>query len=586
MPTPTSDLSLERWSLRLAWLALAGLLLLGIPLFLCMPVWPDVTHYDLCARNILRGGVHYRDLADFNLPGMVWVHAGIRSLLGWRIETLRAIDLLVVAANVWLLVRWVGLLGARADVRVWTAVLLFLFYFSTTEWAHCQRDTWMLLPCLVALELRRRQVGRVAAGGSLGSIALGAVAEGLCWGVAVWLKPFVVFPAFFSWLASVVWVCRSSGRGRVGSLVADAASLLLGGLLAGGLGLAALEWSGSLPYFWQTLFHGNQGYYAKLKAIGVLERLGYMITLLPPWGGVYLLALPAAVAALVTGFSARSPLVATSGLDSAPRGASAVEASERSPAHVLLAAFFLGWFFQVTFVQMPHQYVLVPALTLSLAVAVGLSWPPRLETIRFVILAAVLVLAVLVHPLLRQDRLALWGRCWVEGGSPDLRNRLSLTGMRWTPDWVSLEQVADYLRGQELQDGELVCFNGTATSLYIDLDLRCPTRAPHFDHVMLTPYEYEPLRQELNAAPRRFVVSDISCLYWEPSPGEEEQPPDELALPPAVPKKWAQRFPWCEPVVFRAGRYRVHRVTGPVKELRSSIESFLTSPPDEKEDGP
>ena len=42
--------------------------------------------------------------------------------------------------------------------------------------------------------------------------------------------------------------------------------LLLGGLLAGGLGLAALEWSGSFPYFWQTLFHGNQGYYAKLQA--------------------------------------------------------------------------------------------------------------------------------------------------------------------------------------------------------------------------------------------------------------------------------------------------------------------------------
>src|SRR5262249_28448085 len=119
MPTPTSPFLPERWSLRLAWLTLAGLLLLGIPLFLCMPVWPDVIHYDLCARNILRGGVHYRDVGDFNLPGMVWVHAGIRSLFGWRIETLRALDLLVVAANVWLLVRWLKLLGVRADLRAW-----------------------------------------------------------------------------------------------------------------------------------------------------------------------------------------------------------------------------------------------------------------------------------------------------------------------------------------------------------------------------------------------------------------------------------------------------------------------------------
>jgi hypothetical protein len=349
----------------------------------------------------------------------------------------------------------------------------------------------------------------------------------------------------------------------------DTASLLLGGLLAGGLGLAALSWSGSFPYFWQTLFHSNQGYYTKLQSIGVLERLGYMMTLLPPWGGVYLLALPAAVAALVTGFHKRA--------------VAAEEGPERSPAHLLLGAFFLGWFFQVTFVQMPHQYVLVPALTLGLAVVVGLTWPPRLEPLRFLTLATVLVLGVIWHPLMRPDRLALWGRCWAEGGSPDLRNRLSLTGMRWTPDYVDLEQVAEYLRGQGLQDGELVCFNGTSTALYLELDLRSPTRAPHFDHAMLTPYEYEPLRHELNAAPLRFVVSDISCLYWEQSPGEEEQPPDELALPPSVPKRWAQRFPWCEPVVFRAGRYRVHRVTGPIKELRSSIESFLTSDADDKE---
>ena len=41
-----------------------------------MPLFSDVIHYDLSARNLLRGGVHYRDVLDINLPGMVWVLHG------------------------------------------------------------------------------------------------------------------------------------------------------------------------------------------------------------------------------------------------------------------------------------------------------------------------------------------------------------------------------------------------------------------------------------------------------------------------------------------------------------------------------
>lgn len=38
--------------------------------------------YDVAARNILRGGVHYRDVFDTNLPGIVWLMAAIRSAKG------------------------------------------------------------------------------------------------------------------------------------------------------------------------------------------------------------------------------------------------------------------------------------------------------------------------------------------------------------------------------------------------------------------------------------------------------------------------------------------------------------------------
>src|SRR5260370_19308442 len=79
----------DRWCLRLAWAGLVLVLLAGVPLFVCMPLYADVTTFDLGARNLLRGGVHYRDAYDNGLPGMVWLHAAVRALLGWRSEAIR-----------------------------------------------------------------------------------------------------------------------------------------------------------------------------------------------------------------------------------------------------------------------------------------------------------------------------------------------------------------------------------------------------------------------------------------------------------------------------------------------------------------
>ena len=82
----------------LAGVALTAFLVAGLPLFVCMPLWADVTLYDLCARNLLRGGVLYRDILDTNLPGMVWLHALIRALFGWRSEVIRLVDCGIMAA--------------------------------------------------------------------------------------------------------------------------------------------------------------------------------------------------------------------------------------------------------------------------------------------------------------------------------------------------------------------------------------------------------------------------------------------------------------------------------------------------------
>src|SRR5438874_12449808 len=75
-----------------SWVALLLVTFVGLPLFLCMPLAFDTVHYDLCARTLIRGGALYRDVADNNLPGVIWIHAGIRTLLGWRSEALRFAD--------------------------------------------------------------------------------------------------------------------------------------------------------------------------------------------------------------------------------------------------------------------------------------------------------------------------------------------------------------------------------------------------------------------------------------------------------------------------------------------------------------
>src|SRR5262249_41472170 len=136
--------------------------------------------------------------------------------LGWSTEALRFMDIALFAVSVWLLTRFVGKISSVSEDRdqtlayaspsalpIWFAVLCFLFYFSTTEWCHCQRDLWMLPFALAALLLRRRQMESLRdLTQSSGRLFLRTVAEGLCWGVAFWIKPFVAVPALACWLLS------------------------------------------------------------------------------------------------------------------------------------------------------------------------------------------------------------------------------------------------------------------------------------------------------------------------------------------------------------------------------------------------
>jgi hypothetical protein len=546
------------------WLALVVLLAASVPLFVCLPLWSDVTHYDVCAWNVLHGGVHYRDVGDINLPGMVWVHLALRSLVGWRSEPLRFMDLLVVAAIIGLLVGWLRRLGKGAAVRVWAAVFLFAFYLSTTEWTHCQRDTWMLLPSLGALSLRRRQVERLLGGaGPRWRLGLWAAAEGGLWALGFWVKPFVAVPGLLVWLTSAVAVWRARAPQRLSRLAGDAAGMLAGGGLVGVAGVAWLVGSGAWPFMWHVFGTTNVEYSQAMARASAVRRTVQVCFKFWPWGLVHFPALLLTAVVLFQLFLARV-------------GSLPAETYRRVARGALFVTFYLGWFLQSTYIQLFHDYVMAPAVLLAVTVVAGFGWMLAPFLMRAAVVGVFGLFVFLGQPLLQWERLSLWGRCCLEGSTPEVRDQLTLELMKgrispvFMANWEQLQPVREFLRQQHLGNGELTVFNVSAISLYLDLGIRPSTPTLHFDFVF--PGDVLPLRERLNASPQRFVVADLAAVMnvsdKDLEPGTEAAP----ALPSRFPQEFRAYFPWSEPPVFRHGRYVVFRVTGPVAALPTGVE--------------
>ncbi|HUR54501.1 MAG TPA: hypothetical protein VMZ71_10240, partial [Gemmataceae bacterium] len=198
-------------SARLGWAVAVAALIVGVPLFLRMPLWCDVTLYDMAGRAILSGGVHYRDVFDTNLPGYPLVLTGVRWLFGYSIEAVRWVDLGIVAAVTFLLMRWTREGGGSLAGVVWVAAGVATFYPFLSEFCHAQRDVWMMLPAVGAawLRLRRVEIARSEPRSNQWLFATAAL-EGAIWGLAVWIKPHVVFVAAACWAASAMRVASTT----------------------------------------------------------------------------------------------------------------------------------------------------------------------------------------------------------------------------------------------------------------------------------------------------------------------------------------------------------------------------------------
>jgi hypothetical protein len=520
-PTPAEQP--RRAARHLGWLCaalLAVFLVVHVPAFLCLALDADVSEWDLCARTVLRGGVFYKDAFENNFPGMLWLHLAIRPVVGWSSEAMRAVDLAVLAAIVALLVGWLPA-AASAAARLGTAGVLAAFYLSTSEWCHCQRDTWMLLPALLALDLRRRRVDHLILRGRLSPAdTLGSLLEGLLWGAAFWIKPFIAVPALACWLAGARLVARAvAGRGRW--LVLDGVLCTAGGLIAGAAGCAWLLATSAWADFWEVMSWNRQ--YVVHDISGGQRWLilaGFAVRLFP-WLLVHFAALPLACRDLWR----------------------PGRTGEEAVGGRLLAALYVGWLIQAVALQHLYDYVHVPALLLAMAVLCRhLAAMPRGPT--RTALAAVLLLGVAVRlPGLTVQRLELWHRCLREGSSALLRDRLSLLPRT---NWAELDGVRDFLRQQGVKDGELTCYSMRTLPVCVDLGVQPATRFFLQENILtILRKQRGRVLADVAASGQRYFVCDLNTAAWKPghAPGEALFPQDR--------------------VLCRSGRYAVFFLGGP-----------------------
>ncbi|MCA9270037.1 MAG: hypothetical protein KDA41_16260 [Planctomycetales bacterium] len=531
-----------RWA---AWLALALVLALWAPLFLCQPLWQDVTQYDVTAQELLRGSVLYRDVTDTNFPGVVLIHAAVRYVAGFRSEALRAFDLVVVGAIACLLVRLATIGKPKlSPLRVFGVAVVLAYYFSCAPICHCQRDPWMLLPASIAVSLTAVRIGAPLRGGR--GLAL-AIAEGLLWGAAVWIKPHVVVPAVSCWVAATAYAWRMPKQG-IATTALQTCVMVAGGAIIGAAGLGWLYAADGWNDFWDIMLHWSGEY----RAIATWSRrLGTTLTWFifhAPWSLLHFVAVPVACAKIARVL----------------RAPTETDRPASDPAALLLCALYLGWLVQALLLQLTHEYVV--AATLLLAVPVLLTWdkiavPAPAMRIGFAVFVA---WALAVHPLLKPQTLRLWPTCATHGSSPAVKD-LFATGQarhaNGTAHWQDLQRVADFLRQRHVGDFEVTCWDDSSQQIFTLLRASPGTRYMHMGHWMnFFPSRRQQLIDEVRASPTRYVVSDCQAAGYSAEIARVDANRDTPALPDEIDPRQRGAFPWNQPVIFRAGRYLVHEI--------------------------
>ena len=550
------------------WAIPALLLMLQLPVFLQMPLTPDAVLYDLQAKCLMQGGVLYRDIVEPNLPGVVWIHALVRSGLGESVQMLRVFDLVIVLVITGVLCRVVTNIAKSRWLRVASmsalASLLLMFYLGTSEWCHCQRDTWMLLPCLLAIATRKLCFAQFEHAG-LGSVdsqlapmsaahttqttgqrdLLLGFLEGCFWAIAFWIKPFVALPAVMVILAS-----RSTFVSPQAWLK-HSVCVIVAGAMIGLLGILWMVNAGCWTYFVDMMTSWNGDYFQAGRSRWNLERIHAHASRFWPW---VLLHLPAIVISVK---------------------------NRRS----LLCACYLGWLLQAVLLQQLFDYVYVPCVILAIAICVRSvteqlnrsevvkdSQRRKEELARFRFnpvscgVGVILIMSVVSSVISIQNRVAYFRPCLsacIDGSlSTDVQDSISQSPF---PCWGELEPMVDQLRKLNISDRELLAYNGNLIHLYPQLRFQAPTRFVYVDVLARCfPRRRAEMLQEIERSGIRYVVANLREDGWE-----DPVPMDKLLPVPLEASKATIFFPYNQKPVFRSGSYVLFEVEDSVGSLTS-----------------
>lgn len=584
LPTPC----LPWRSAPLGWAVAGVLLIAGVPPFLRMPPWCDLTLYDLAVANLLRGGVPYRDLFDTNLPGFPLLLAGVRLALGWSTEAVRAVDFAIVGVLVWLLAKLARRGGATPAGIAWLVAGAAGFYPFVSEFNHCQRDVW-LVPAVLGVALRR--IARAERGGTFRE----AVVDGLILGFFAWVKPHLLIPAAAGWVATAWPMARVSPR-PLRALGLDFLGNWLGGVLVAATFASWLYFTGAWPYLREVFTFWNPGYLAVIRSEFPL-RWNDQLHIFPPWSELQVLALPVAVLTLLDAGGHVGRVL--------PKWLYAPAASlDERLARTSLASIYLAWTAQGLVLQRGFQYVHIPEVFLLLGLLASQRWAAAFLGLVLAVACSLSLVEMermpddlrdpsdilrdrpfvermqLPHPLFNAARMSRWADCWRFGlDDRDYFERRNAVGFQVNyfagTNWVELDEVANFLRSQNppVADGELLAWHDSPHVLYLMLGVRPAIRFVHLSTVTaMGEPQYERMRDETKAAaPRvRFAVTDLYRVFNRGVPfdvARMSQPGTNGFLPPALAKdlpNLAATFPLNQPTVFRSGqgrgRYVVHRV--------------------------
>ncbi len=519
--------------------ALLLVLIVGIPQFLRMPLTNDAILFDLQARLLGEGDVLYRDILEPNFPGVVWIHRAVRAVGGTSTEALRTFDLLLLSITLMATYLLSQKVGANRAAGIWIVAGCALFYLGASEWIHCQRDTWMLAPILVAGYLRLRAVEQAHPS------RLMAVIEGLIWGCGVWIKPYVLLIGAACWVTGLV---ASTSRKRY---LIESIPLVLGGIIVGVAGVGWLMATGAWPAFIETLRVWNPKYLAAGRTHWTLSRFNSTAARMAPWFWLHLLAVPIAVTSILN-------------LIRKPTEPADQPQSTRSLFSAGLAAIYLASLAHGFGLQHLFDYVHGPLVLL--AVVVTGTWVAKLPQRKLVTTASCLflVLAVRATPLRQIERLKLWPTCVTTASTVETQDRLA----HFTnPRRADMERIAEFLEQRGAGPREVCGFNSDCVWLYERLRSHPPTRFVYFYEIAVyLPEDHQTMLKELAASHHRYVVSDLLSLGMSRADAEAVGRAGPQGPPPKYPRQ-KNSYPWSHPVIYRSGSYLVHEVREPLGEL-------------------